>query len=74
MWNDYRANIFQGYIKIWKGLEKPESVKMPMPLTFRNPKGWVRYFSQFPIRLSSYSIRRSLKPHAKITFQLELLH
>lgn len=74
MWNDYRSNIFQGYIKVWKGLEKPESVKIPMPLTFRSPKGWVRYFSRFPIRLSSYSIRRSLKPHTKITFQLELPH
>lgn len=72
MWNDYRSNIFQGYIKVRKGLEKAESLKMPMPLAFRSPKGWVRYFSGFPLKVASYSIRRGLKPHTKIAFQLTL--
>jgi ubiquinone/menaquinone biosynthesis C-methylase UbiE len=74
MWNDYRSNIFQGRIKVWKGLEPAESLKMPMPLAFRSPKGWVRYFSQFQLKIAAYSIRRGLKPHTKIAFQLALTH
>ena len=72
-WNDYHTNIFQGWIKSWKGYLKGNPAEMPMPLTFRSCKDWKKNFNRFPVKLISEEIRKmGYKPLKKVTFCLEL--
>lgn len=72
MWNDFHTNMLQGAIKHWKGYLAGNPAKMPMPMTFRTPLGWVKAFSRAGLKTVSYDIRSTwYKPLTKITFQLE---
>ncbi len=70
-WNDYHTNVFQGWIKTYKGYFKGSPSKMPMPLTFRSIKDWAQFFSQFPVKVISSEVRKmGYKPLKKATFCL----
>lgn len=73
LWNDYHTNILQGWIKVIKGLAKPDITKMPMPLTQRSVDGWKRFFRSYPVKLLSVDTRHAnYKPLMKASFCLEV--
>ena len=73
-WNDYHTNIFQGWIKYWKGYFKGSPAGMPMPFTFRSVKGWTLFFRDFPIEVVSAQVRTmGYKPLTKVTFCLKIV-
>lgn len=72
-WNDYHTNIFQGWIKSYKGYFKGDPTRMPTPLIFRSLEGWRNCFAQFPVKIASEEVRKmGYKPLKKITFCLDL--
>jgi ubiquinone/menaquinone biosynthesis C-methylase UbiE len=71
-WNDYQTNIFQGWIKAYKGYLRGEPFKIPMPLTFRSGSGWVRLFEELGLEVISHDTYRSFKPRKKVTFCLRI--
>jgi len=72
VWNDFYSNRVIGLIKIAKGLESKDVLKMPLPFTFRCVNGWNRLFDEKNL-LGKNTIVRHLgaKPHSKVTFILE---
>lgn len=73
-WNDYHTNIFQGWIKSYKGYLKGNPAEMPMPLTFRSPEGWNNFFHSYPVKVVSQEVRKmGYKPLKKVTFCLEVI-
>lgn len=74
MWNDFHTNILQEYIKVWKGYSQPGVTDMPMPLTFRSVTQWMQFFKQYPVSLTTTTLRHAkYKPLSKVMFCLKVV-
>ncbi len=72
-WNDYYSNILMGSLKAWKSLGKLTIAAMPMPLTFRTPRGWQAFFGELGLDMVSTVVRHDrIKPMSKVTFVLDV--
>lgn len=72
IWNDFYSNMVIGVVRIFKGLEGKNILKIPLPFTFRCVKGWHKLFAEKSlIRKGTIVHHLGLKPHSKVTFLLE---
>ena len=72
IWNDFYSNRVIGIVKILKGLESKDVLKMPLPFTFRCVNGWHKLFGEKSLIPKNTIVRHlGIKPHSKVTFLLE---
>ncbi len=72
IWNDFYSNRVIGLIKILKGLESKDILKMPLPFKFRCVNGWHGLFHKKKLTPKNTIVRHlGIKPHSKVTFVLE---